>query len=45
MLTLPSCRHKPPWINNAWILKKPSRQAMIGKELDFKLCDIIRSTD
>lgn len=32
-------RHQPPFINRPWVLKKATRDKMLGESLNCKKCD------
>ena len=32
-------RHNPPWTNRPWVITMDGRQAMLGHQLNCKLCD------
>jgi len=38
-------RHDPPWQNRPWVVNAESREKMIGKALDCKLCDELKTND
>lgn len=33
-------RHNPPWVNRPWVESHEGRDAMLGFELNCKLCDV-----
>lgn len=33
-------RHNPPWVNRPWVESREGRDAMLGIELNCKLCDM-----
>jgi hypothetical protein len=32
-------RHNPPWVSRPWVESREGRDAMLGFELDCKLCE------
>jgi hypothetical protein len=38
-------RHNPPWMNRPWVEASEGRDAMLGFELDCKLCDVSSNSE